>query len=84
MRGTIKRAQRRNAKMWDELDEAERKQKAAEIRYMKTEHRKLSRSDPFDANYKSLQYIRYADDFIIGLSVVKRTQKLLSPTWQTT
>ena len=67
MRGTIKRAQRRNAKMWDELDEAERKQKAAEIRYMKTEHRKLSRSDPFDANYKSLQYIRYADDFIIGV-----------------
>ena len=67
MRGTIKRAQRRNAKMWDELDEAERKQKAAEIRYMKTEHRKLLRSDPFDANYKSLQYIRYADDFIIGV-----------------
>ena len=67
MRGTIKRAQRRNAKMWDELDEAERKQKAAEVRYMKAEHRKLSRSDPFDANYKSLQYIRYADDFIIGV-----------------
>ena len=67
MRGTIKRAKRRNAKMWDELDEAERKQKAAEVRYMKAEHRKLSRSDPFDANYKSLQYIRYADDFIIGV-----------------
>ena len=34
---------------------------------MKTEQRKLPRSDPFDANYKSLQYIRYADDFIIGI-----------------
>ena len=83
MRGTIKRAQRRNAKMWDELDEAERKQKAAEIRYMKTEHRKLLRSDPFDANYKSLQYIRYADDFIISSKVdfdVHRVEKLVVDT----
>ena len=67
MRGAIDRSKRRNAKMWDELDETERKQKAAALRNMKTELRKLPRSDPFDANYKSLQYIRYADDFIIGV-----------------
>ena len=65
--GKIERTKRRNAKIWDELDEAERKQKAAALRNMKTEQRKLPRSDPFDANYKSLQYIRYADDFIIGI-----------------
>lgn len=65
--GKIERTKRRNAKIWDELDEAERKQKAAALRNMKTEQRRLPRADPFDANYKSLQYIRYADDFIIGI-----------------
>ncbi len=67
MRGTIERTKRRNAKIWDELDAAERRQKAAILRNMKAEQRKLPKSEPFDANYKSLQYIRYADDFIIGV-----------------
>lgn len=67
MRGVIERAKRRNAKIWDELNEAERKHRAAALRNMKAELRTLPRSDPFDINYKSLQYIRYADDFIIGV-----------------
>lgn len=67
MRGAIERAKRRNAKIWDELNEAERKHRAAALRNMKAELRTLPRSDPFDINYKSLQYIRYADDFIIGV-----------------
>lgn len=67
MRGAIERAKRRNAKIWDELNDAERKHRAAALRNMKAELRTLPRSDPFDINYKSLQYIRYADDFIIGV-----------------
>lgn len=30
-------------------------------------HRKVQRSEPMDENYKRMQYVRYADDFIIGV-----------------
>jgi len=30
-------------------------------------HRTMQRSEPMDSNFKRLQYIRYADDFIIGI-----------------
>lgn len=67
LRGTIKRKKRKNAEVWEELDETDRRQKASELKKLKAEQRMLPRTDPFDANYKSLQYIRYADDFIIGI-----------------
>lgn len=31
------------------------------------EMRKIPLGDPFDANYRKMQYVRYADDFIIGI-----------------
>ena len=85
MRGAIERAKRRNAKIWDELNEAERKHRAAALRNMKAELRTLPRSDPFDINYKSLQYIRYADDFIIGVicqsTCVLKAKICISKSW---
>ena len=38
MRGTIKRAQRRNAKMWDELDEAELRDEIPHVRLLEKLH----------------------------------------------
>ena len=31
------------------------------------EMRKIPHSDPFDTNYRRMQYVRYADDFIVGI-----------------
>ena len=67
IRGTVKRTKRKNDTIWDNLNEQERKERAAEIKNMQARQRSLPKCDPFDSGYKSLQYIRYADDFIIGV-----------------
>lgn len=67
LHGLIKRTKRKYAKLWNTLDEQEQKECAKHIRALKAEARNIPRCEIFDRNYKSLQYIRYADDFIIGL-----------------
>lgn len=38
---------------------------------------RMTLGDPFDANYKRLQYVRYADDFIIGVIGSKADAELI-------
>lgn len=37
----------------------------------------MTQGDPFDANYKRLQYVRYADDFVIGVIGSKADAELV-------
>ena len=67
MHGLITRTKRKYAKIWDTLNEQEQRECARHIRSLKASARQLPHCEVFDEGYKSLQYIRYADDFIIGM-----------------
>lgn len=67
MNGLAKRTKRKYARIWDTLNEQEQRECARHIRSLKASARQLPHCEVFDEGYKSLQYIRYADDFIIGM-----------------
>ena len=53
--------------IWDELSEEERRERAKALKALKRIHRTTTRGEPRDSSYKAIQYVRYADDFIIGI-----------------
>lgn len=42
------------------------------VRQLKQEQRRLPSKDPYDAGYRRLRYVRYADDFLLGFIGSKR------------
>ena len=53
--------------MWEEMDETARDTALREIREKTALKRQMPAYDPMDTEYKRLQYVRYADDWICGV-----------------
>ena len=52
---------------WDKYSEEEKKTALYRKAELKREFQKYPMGNPMDENYKRIQYVRYADDFIIGV-----------------
>lgn len=57
----------KNDKVWDDLSVEEKKECARTLRQMRSEQRKLPTYPVQETSYKAIQYVRYADDFIVGV-----------------
>lgn len=56
-----------NAAVWDSLNLEEKKRRAKSIRQLHAIQHSLPVRPVREQTYKSLQYVRYADDFVIGI-----------------
>lgn len=57
----------KNDKVWYDLSVEEKKECARTLRQMRSEQRKLPTHPVQETSYKAIQYVRYADDFIVGV-----------------
>lgn len=67
LRYKIHETKRKNSLVWDSLDKTEKKERAVALRKMKTLQRETPAHPVREGSFKGLQYVRYADDFIIGV-----------------
>ena len=57
----------KNAAIWNTLSPEEQKKRAKILRQMQAERMSMPTHPVQETSYKSLQYVRYADDFLIGV-----------------
>ncbi|RAU96872.1 reverse transcriptase domain-containing protein [Paenibacillus sp. YN15] len=62
-----RRFKQKIGKSWDSMTETERKEHAKALKSLTTTKLTVNPQVSSDKGYKRLQYIRYADDFIIGM-----------------
>lgn len=58
---------REGKRLWNQLSTDERKARCKRLRELERKEKSMTTTVPQDANYKRIQYVRYADDFIIGV-----------------
>lgn len=63
----LAKIRRENKASWSIKTKSEKKYALKEVQKLKVERSKYPLYDPKDESYKKLAYIRYADDFIIGI-----------------
>lgn len=63
--------------IWDTLSQEERKARTKELRALQRAQRAITPRQPQDSSYKSIQYVRYADDFIVGVIGSKEDAEVL-------
>ena len=66
----------KNDKVWDKLSDDEKKQCARKLRQMRSEQRSLPPHSVQETSYKVIQYVRYADDFIVGVIGSRRDAEM--------
>ena len=67
LHGKMQRIKKRNAVLWETMEPEEKKNCVKEMRELKRQQRALPSHILRDESYKSIQYVRYADDFLIGM-----------------
>jgi len=63
----LQRANKKYKAQWEEMSEEEKELALQHLDDLKNHMMELPYKDPMDENYKRIQYVRYADDFIIGV-----------------
>jgi group II intron reverse transcriptase/maturase len=67
----------KNNREWSNLDKEIRTERANELKELRKKLIKLDSKDLFDPNYRRVKYVRYADDFLIGVIASKEeTEKI--------
>ena len=79
----VEKYKKNSAKDWESLTKAEKRLRAKTLKSLQRKMRSLPAAVAKDSGYKAIQYVRYADDFIIGvIGSVEDAQKVKSDVKQ--